>query len=344
MKNIFSTITIYSIGHFLIDFISAFVIASIIISGQSSIVSIAILVVLYNIIAFGTQPFFGYLADVYGKAHYWAIYGLLISTIGAFFYFEPIIAVILLGIGNAIYHIGGGIIALNLEPSKAKYPGIYVAPGAIGLFIGGILGYLRVNYLVVILLIVLASLILILLIKFLPLIKIQKFKERKVDLISIVLILLLISVCMRSLVGYSLVLGWKSIFIFGLLLALTTALGKFFGGFLADKFGFMKVSIIGLLIAAPLLTFFQSIPLLVFIGIFCFNLTMPITLVAIAEAIPNYKGLAFGLTTLALVLGYVLFIIFKPYIVLGYLFTFITIFINVVSIYFGLRKYEEMKA
>ncbi len=343
MRKNLTIIAAYAFGHFYIDFICSLILSLILFKNSTTVPQIAVLFVLYNLIAFGTQPFFGFLADKYKKAQLSAIIGILITTAGMIFFFKPTIAVILLGIGNALYHVGGGIVVLNLEPSKAKYPGIYVAPGALGLFLGGLLGYLQVNPWFFIIGGVLVSGILISTIRTIQIPKIKKFKEKKVSLIGVVSILLLVSVCMRSLISDSLHLSWKTVFIYGLILTLAVTLGKFFGGILADKYGFMRVGLIGLLIAAPLLIFFQSVPILVFIGIFCFNIVMPITLTAVAEAFPNYKGFAFGLTTLALAIGYVLFMALKGHVVIGIVFTSIVIAINIVSLYFGLKKYAEMK-
>ena len=37
-----------------------------------------------------------------------------------------------------MFHAGGGCISLNLGKGKSKLPGIFVAPGAVGLFLGSI--------------------------------------------------------------------------------------------------------------------------------------------------------------------------------------------------------------
>ncbi|MFT4305164.1 MAG: MFS transporter [Candidatus Woesearchaeota archaeon] len=342
MKNKLSIISLYSLGHFYIDFICSFVLSLLIFKNPNNLTTIGILIFIYNIIAFGSQPFFGLIIDIYKKVKHGAIIGLIITTLGLFFFFDPIIATILISIGNAIYHVAGGIVALNIEPSKAKYPGIYVAPGAIGLFLGGLLGYFQIKPFIFIFIGTILTLFLIIFILKLPVPKINNYKAKKIKLIGIVLFLLLISVSMRALVSFSLDLNWKGIFILGLILTLAIALGKFVGGFLADKYGFMNVGLIGLIISALLLVFFQNIPFLVFIGAFSFNLVMPITLTAVAESIPNFKGVAFGLTTLALIIGYLLFFLFKNYLIIGNLFTLIVIFINIGSLYYGLKKYKEM--
>jgi FSR family fosmidomycin resistance protein-like MFS transporter len=80
-------------------------------------------------------------------------------------------------------------------------------------------------------------------------------------------------------------------------------LGKALGGILADKFGLGWVGISSLAISAVLLGFYSSFPLCGMIGIFLFNMTMPITLVMLANTLKGREGFAFGLTTLALILG-----------------------------------------
>ena len=90
-KNNLSIITAYSFGHFYVDFICSFILSLIIFQNTNNLTFIAGLIVVYNIIAFGTQPFFGFLVDHYKQAKFGAIAGLLFSTIGIIFFFKPII-------------------------------------------------------------------------------------------------------------------------------------------------------------------------------------------------------------------------------------------------------------
>ena len=64
-----------------------------------------------------------------------------------------------------------------------------------------------------------------------------------------------------------------------------------------------NVAVIGLLLSIPLLRYGYH-PFLAILGMFCFNLTMPITVTALANMMPKYKGFAFGLTTLCLLAGF----------------------------------------
>ncbi|MCL2719704.1 MAG: hypothetical protein FWE14_13110, partial [Lachnospiraceae bacterium] len=55
--------------------------------------------------------------------------------------------------------------------------------------------------------------------------------------------------------------------------------------------------------SAVLLTFGHMNPLLCLLGILSFNMTMPVTLCAVASVLPYNPGLAFGIATLALLCG-----------------------------------------
>jgi FSR family fosmidomycin resistance protein-like MFS transporter len=78
------------------------------------------------------------------------------------------------------------------------------------------------------------------------------------------------------------------------------------------------------------------------LGIFLFNLTMPVTLAAIANMLPGRAGLAFGLTTLALIIGaYPTFTVWNsrlngPWATLAF------IIISIVALSLGLKLYAEI--
>jgi len=145
LKQKINLLATYGFGHLFIDFMCAFALGHIIFRNIISPEIGGTYFLLYNIIAFGIQPFIGYLFDKNKQPKYAAMLGLMFAFVGFLYFRSPLTSVIMLGIGNALYHIGGGLIALNIDPGKATYPGMYVAPGAIGVFIGGILGYLQFN-------------------------------------------------------------------------------------------------------------------------------------------------------------------------------------------------------
>jgi FSR family fosmidomycin resistance protein-like MFS transporter len=155
-----------------------------------------------------------------------------------------------------------------------------------------------------------------------------------------VILLLLVSVAIRSMVGMSLVLPWKSEPALLVALTLAVVLGKALGGVLGDRFGWALVAVSGLAISAPLLAFFASVPAVAIAGIFLFNLSMPITLICVVGMLPGKGGFAFGLTTLALILGaFPTFTPLRDWTGQPWL-VFAAIFVSVVALYAGLRLYN----
>jgi len=80
---------------------------------------------------------------------------------------------------------------------------------------------------------------------------------------------------------------------------------------------------------------------MVIAGTFLFNLSMPVTLVCMAEMLPGKSGFAFGLTALALIAGALP--AFLPLHALtgapGFIFT--TILVSIAALFFGLRLYRR---
>ena len=121
--------------------------------------------------------------------------------------------------------------------------------------------------------------------------------------IWIVLGLALLSVVIRSFGGTAIPMEWKTTMKLGLVAGFAAFLGKFIGGFAADIFGAKRTGIITLLASIPLLVFGSGNMMISVIGIILFNMTMPITLGIVAQRLPKNPGIAFGLTTAALLLG-----------------------------------------
>jgi len=298
----------YGATHALIDATCAAMIFSLPLLQHSIGTNFIKLIILYNILAFGLQSIFGLITDHLKCPKAAAIIGIIVTGISALLLtFTPIVAIILVGIGNALFHVGAGGISLNLTPKKATAPGIFVAPGAIGVLVGTLIGrsggFVGWNFALL-----LAIIIIVLWLIPEPSIDYDRQSEeipaQKVsDYFGIIMILILVSVAIRSLVSGTISFPWKADF--SLLLCLTTAtvLGKSLGGIVADKFGWMKTAIISLVISLPLLSFGANLPILALLGIFLFNFTMPITLVIISNILPGRPSLAFGIASTALVLG-----------------------------------------
>src|SRR5262245_39811343 len=100
---------------------------------------VALLVLLYNALAFGGQPLLGLAADRLGQPRTAALAGLLLLAAALLVGQQPIAAVVLAGLGSAAFHIGGGALALCATQGRAAGPGLFPAPGVVGLAAGGAL-------------------------------------------------------------------------------------------------------------------------------------------------------------------------------------------------------------
>ena len=292
-------ITLYSLTHLAVDAACAFLLLGVLELNDHIIVSM----ILYNVIAFVLQAPFGFIIDKTLNPKLSAILGLVFIAVSYLFWNKIFAALIIAGIGNALFHVGGGSLVLSLKNKKATFSGIYVAPGGLGLALGT---YLTVSHLNINLMFFpLAMIILAFILYFVETPGFNRKNEREhiagygIYLLAIIMI----PIAIRSLIGLSIEFPWKENQFLFLLLVTAIAFGKAFGGILADKYGLMKIGVGGLLVSLPLLAFFSSMPVLGILGVLVLNFTMPVTLIAILSVVPKHKGLSFGLASAALFIG-----------------------------------------
>jgi MFS transporter, FSR family, fosmidomycin resistance protein len=295
-----------------------------------------------NILAFGLQFIFGLATDYFKSPKLTALLGSVMTLIAAIiFSFAPVLAIVLTSIGNALFHVGAGSISLNLTPRKATAPGIFVAPGAIGILVGTLVGKTGsfVAWQFALLLAILGILIMYIKEPEIDYNRHVSNEKGKLNCFEVIMFLVLLSVVVRSLVGSVLIFPWKSEMALLIILTAAVVLGKSLGGILADKFGWMPIGIGSLLLSIPLLVFGANIPYLAIIGIFLFNITMPITLVTMSNILPGRPAFAFGLTCLALIFGALpVFSTFSRFLGQNWV-IFTTILISSVALYYGLSLY-----
>jgi hypothetical protein len=261
----------------------------------------------YNVMAFALQPAFGWLADSLSAPRLAAVLGgvataLALPLSGASGFLIP--AVALAGVGNAIFHAGGGSISLSMKPGSTTAPGLFVAPGAAGLALGTLWGKAGGSlWLPVALLgVTIAG---VALMRTPPAETPARPAPRQPSLtrVEVAVALVLLVIAARSFTGFAVAMPWKSQV--PLLAAVTAAvvLGKAAGGVLADRFGRARVAVGALALSAPVLAIAPLFPVAGVLGSFAFNMTMPVTLVAVSDAIPGHSGFAFGVASLAIVAG-----------------------------------------
>jgi len=308
MKQNIRIVAAYSLIHFAVDFSCIAILTGIVLPAVSGRNELILCVLLYNAFAFAFQLPIGLLGDFLNK-------NALLSALGcimvAFSWLIPNIAAVCIvaGIGNACFHVGGGIDVLNISNRKAAFPGIFVAPGAMGVFLGAMVVNKGFNkfYLIAILMILCAAVLCFLFSAVKNKYNIQNTRpslELKINGKTLAMAACLVAtIFLRSYMGTILKYSFKTDILMGTLFVVCIVLGKAFGGIIGDKFGWLKTSMITLLAAAILFAFSFKSTAAAMIAILLFNMTMPITLTALANSLKLGKGFAFGLTTFALFLG-----------------------------------------
>lgn len=136
MRGRLTRLTVYSASHFLVDFGCALLIfRTVSASGDPTV-----LFILYNYCAFALQMPVGLLADKLNRNALMAAAGCALVALGCAFSAVPLAAAAISGVGNALFHVGGGVDVLDDSGGKASSLGVFVSPGAAGLFLGTMLG------------------------------------------------------------------------------------------------------------------------------------------------------------------------------------------------------------
>lgn len=291
--------------HFLVDFICAWAMYGSFRQGSGGYESLLI----YNFCAFALQMPLGTLMDlmkerINGKlgsyfSLIWAVFGAALTAVGA------LIHPAVLGLGNALFHVGGGMEVIQEDFDrnlKGRDLGIFVAPGAVGLYLGAKFRFeLKALFFVS----VAAAILTVLLFR-------NKGKrpivncvvtEKAAGKIWPLALCCFAVVILRSYVGLSANFSWKSGAAFGLLAVLVVALGKMAGGILGSRFGSGRTAAISLALAAICFTAGEN-PIFGLAALLLFNMSMPVTLYMLAQALPHLPGFSFGLLTFGLFLGF----------------------------------------
>lgn len=309
----------YALCHFVVDFacVSSMLCAVSRVLGESSQGSmevVALSILLYDIVAFTLQLPIGIALDQLDKNSYAALLSYALVGAGVILSLVPIAllewpAILLLAIGNALFHSAGGLSVLNISQKHAGPSGIFIATGAIGVFLGtqsAQMGRLQIAFslLVLLFLCVLITLV------------VQKVNKKYWNVYNVsfdiprlssntllAIALLSLVVALRSYVGMVMAFPWKSEMLLLVLSILGVFAGKALGGVVADRIGFRTTAIFSLIVAATLFVPSWEIPVMGLLGVFFFNFTMSITLASLANILPNAKGTAFGLASFSLAVG-----------------------------------------
>jgi len=290
--------------HAVIDASTIMVVFSATVVHRFSPFQIALMIGSYDFLAFAGQALIGFGVDKLRLYKSTILLGIALTALSVVLMLShPFTAMVVAALGNALFHVGAGAISLNTTPGRATDPGIFVAPGALGLGLGLWLGKSG-NTLLWPFLLALALSFVIAVKSSLPVMEFSsKPKLPSIRGAKAVLLLLLVSVGIRAFVGFAATYESPKIPMISFGLAFAAFAGKALGGILSDQLGWIRTSVGALLISAPFVAFGGSNGSIVMVGMFFFQMTMPVTLTAVYALMPARPGLAFGLCSLSLIVG-----------------------------------------
>ena len=312
---------VFSAAHFAVDLACIFLMSAIAFPQSLNKAPWALCVLTYNFFAFAVQLPVGAICDVSKKPRELAAFGCALVSLAfliARFTQAPVLTGIVAGIGNSCFHVGGGVDTLNQSGGRAERPGIFVATGAFGVYLArklaGLPGVSAVG--------TAAGVVLMMMCAY-AIASLGRSEEQEgghlearqalasdgqadvpARTAAVCGALLFLTVLFRSYCGYLMAWGWKAALLPGLLFTCGVVCGKMAGGVVGDRIGWGKSSAVSLALAAVLFLFAPSSAACGIIGVFLFNMTMPITLTALARMMGReLYGTAFGITTFALFIG-----------------------------------------
>jgi hypothetical protein len=333
-RNVLCIVGIPAVQHFLVDALCAC--SLYLLLGTWAVANMLNVFILYNVLAFLTQPLTGWLADRIANKHWLLLASMLLLTaavlvLTVFPLFgrgvggESVLIALLLGLGNSLFHVWGGQQVAVRSQNDIRALGIFVSTGAFGLVVGMVfaswpllwvllLGYcfLSTRYEV----------------------GFSRYEVRgtrcentsnseltqKEGLSTsrtsylvprtskkntskyLLLILILLFVAFRSSISAVFTGGLGTGETFVLLAGFIAMLGKAFGGFLCRWTGLWWG--FAIMLAAVALSPLLGRGVGGEAGLFFINCTMPVTLYLANRLLPGREGLSFGLLAAALMPGY----------------------------------------
>lgn len=270
--------------------------------------------VVYNVLAFLTQPLTGLLADRMRDRH-WMLLAAVVLLLAAVMMvtfglsFAGYLAPVLLGLGNSLFHVWGGKQVVLKAGNDMRALGLFVSTGAFGLAVAMVFFSLSLLYLFLLALCLLAVAYL----------KLEQNDERVGDALQdtpwssrvlqsrwLLLLVVVAFVIFRSFMGESFTSAIVKDNMVVLLIGLTAMLGKMAGGWMARRIGILLTLAVVLVVVLGCLLCRSSERYVMLTGLFAVNCTMPVTLYWANGLLKGREGLAFGLLAAALIPGYLL--------------------------------------
>lgn len=286
------TLFLYSFGHFLVDALCVTTLFSTGAEGERLLLG----VLLYNTLAFSTQCIVGLLADRIGRGREGSIAAFALVILGFALPLPFYARILLVGVGNSIFHVAAGTLTLQRSGGKAWQLGVFVAPGAFGVTLGTL--FPRFGWLLAAAMALCGVAVGLCKEKPAPLPAKSAPKTDQFPLLPVVL--LTIAVAARAVGGVAVSFPWKQTALHAFVMTAFVFLGKTAGGFVCDRIGARHSAWLSIPLAAVCIAFFSASMPLSLLGQFLLNLTMPVTLWLLYRLMPDAPGFAFGLAASAL--------------------------------------------
>lgn len=274
---------------------------------------------LFDLLAFATQPFIGGLSEKYPRFKTGLLGNILLISGAAFALWQRdtlwlvLIGLTLFTLGNAMMHISGAMATARASEGRLSESALFVGGGSFGVITGRMLAEGNLSFVIAFIPAFVSILLIVLVDKRLhkkygegafdfaanP-IKHSITKDRPIYLIALILFLIVIG---RGYVGYGLPTGWNRLSLHTVLLFSFMGLGKILGGVLSDIFGPGIVGLVSTSLALPVLLFSDNFMWTSLLGIALFSMTMAITLGGLFSVLRHNPGIAFGITTIGLLIG-----------------------------------------
>lgn len=283
------------------------------------------LIVLYDVLAFGTQPLIGHWLDKSCASPSRLKLAIALLVGGAIISLLPIsltflaamMGALLLGMGNSLFHVYGGKYVAVFSHNDIRVMGLFVSTGAVGLAIG--LGFYSPMLLTVFLLTLLILTALhiynarISQVESPLLICTEEAKSASVQsaVPLIFLSCLMFVVAGRAFIGECVPSLRTSFPLMGapltmVVVSLVVMVGKAAGGFLSKMWGVRNVFCVSMLLSATTFLMCPWHDVFVLMTLLLVNISMPCTLYWATKAVPGREGWAFGLLAMALLPGFLL--------------------------------------
>ena len=279
--------------------------------------------ILYNVLAFLTQPLTGMLADsrrflpmllplaVTLLAIAVVLASLLLANASPTTHLSPVIPLLVafpLGMGNSLFHVWGGKIVAITTGNDARALGLFVSTGAFGLAVGMWLHSWWALYLFLGLIALLAVVGPMGLIR-----PTNPVRPSGIGAINLkpqfvwgILMLLMGFVMFRSFIGETFTANVAKSGVMMLLIGGLAMAGKAIGGWVANGFGLFSTFNIAIAGTVSCLLLKGLISWMWIPGLLFINGTMAVTLCWANKVSPGREGLSFGLLAAALMPGYML--------------------------------------